>query len=65
MQPRQQEEACNDNTVVSQFGRRPRVAYDGLIGEPVPLDQIELVLAIRRAERERQAEHIANERLVG
>ena len=63
MQPQQQEEACNDNSIDGRFFRRPKVFYDGLIGEPVPLDQIELVLAIRRAERERDAErkeHLAS-----
>ena len=56
MQP-QQEEACTDDFIDSRYFRRPRVSYDSLLGEPVPVDHIELILAIRRTERERRAEH--------
>jgi hypothetical protein len=49
------EEASNDNSIAGRFGLRPRLPYDSSLGEPVPQDQIELVLAIRRVERERLA----------
>lgn len=39
--------------IASQFGSRPPVSYDSMVGEPVPQEHIDLVLAIRRAERER------------
>jgi hypothetical protein len=56
MQPQQQQDpASNDNYIDGRFFWRPELVYDGLIGEPVPLEHSELVLAMRRAERERDA----------
>jgi hypothetical protein len=43
-----------DAAVQARLGRRLRAVYRGFTREPVPLEQIELVLALRRVERERR-----------
>jgi hypothetical protein len=45
-------------TIQGRLGRRLRAVYRGFTREPVPLEQIELLLALRRAERERHHESI-------
>ncbi len=42
-----------DVAVQGELGRRLRAVYRGMTREPLPMEQIELVLALRRAERER------------
>ena len=46
------EQARIDTAVQAKLGRRPRAAYRGYTRAPVPLEHIELLLALRRAERE-------------
>ena len=41
------------STVTDSFVRRPRLPYDDLIGDGVPQELIDLVLEMRRLERER------------
>jgi hypothetical protein len=43
-----------DATIQARLGRRLRAVYRGFTREPVPLEQIELVLALRRVERARR-----------
>ena len=43
-----------DGTIQCKLGRRLRAVYRGFTREPVPVEQIELLLALRRAERERR-----------
>ena len=43
--------------IQKKLGRRLRAAYRGFTREPVPMEQIELLLALRRAERERRQDH--------
>ena len=40
--------------IQAKLGRRLRAVYRGFTREPVPLDHIELLLALRRVERERR-----------
>ncbi len=40
--------------IQAKLGRRLRAVYCGFTREPVPLDHIELLLALRRVERERR-----------
>ncbi len=40
--------------IQSKLRRRLRAVYRGFTREPVPVEQIELLLALRRAERERR-----------
>jgi hypothetical protein len=54
MQNRQDLDARLDRAVQERLGRKLRALYSGFVGEPVPQDQIELLLALRRAERERR-----------
>ena len=42
------------------LGSGLKATYRTLIGEPVPFDHIELVLALRRVERERRSDAIAS-----
>ena len=42
--------------IQKKLGWRLRAAYRGFIREPVPMEQIELLLALRRAERERRCD---------
>jgi hypothetical protein len=51
------EQARIDTAIQAKLGRRLRAAYRGYTREPVPLEQIELLLALRRAERERRQDH--------
>jgi hypothetical protein len=44
-----------DAPIQRHLGSGLEASYRKLIGEPVPLDQIELVLALRRVERERRS----------
>ena len=46
--------ACIDKHIQQRLGTRLRALYSGVVADPVPQDQIELVLAIRRAERDRR-----------
>ena len=46
--------ALIDMATQSRLGRRLRAVYRDVTREPVPLEQIELLLALRRAERERR-----------
>jgi hypothetical protein len=41
---------------VGSFVRRPRLPFDDLLGEGVPQEHIDLVLEMRRLERERLRE---------
>ena len=41
--------------IQAKLGRRLRAIYREFTSEPVPLDHIELLLALRRAERERRS----------
>lgn len=41
-------------SVQRRLGSELRASYRSLVGEPVPLDQIELLLALRRVEREQR-----------
>jgi hypothetical protein len=41
--------------IQAKLGRRLRAVSRGFTREPVPLDHIELLLALRRAERERRS----------
>ncbi len=50
------EQARIDTAIQVKLGRRLRAAYRGYTREPVPLEQIELLLALRRAEREHRRE---------
>ena len=43
-----------DSSIQCKLGRRLRAVYRGFTREPVPVEQIELLLALRRAERERR-----------
>jgi hypothetical protein len=43
-----------DATIQARLGRRLRAVYRGFTREPVPLEQIELLLALRRVERARR-----------
>jgi hypothetical protein len=43
-----------DTAIQSRLGRGLRAVYRNVTGEPVPLEQIELLLALRRVERERR-----------
>lgn len=53
--PRQDnEEARLTTSVQAHLGRRLRASYRSFLGEPLPHEQIELVLALRRAERDRR-----------
>ncbi len=53
--PRQDnEEARLTAPVQAHLGRRLRASYRSLLGAPVPQEHIELLLALRRAERERR-----------
>ena len=45
--------ACIAPAIQKKLGWRLRAAYRGFTREPVPMEQIELLLALRRAERER------------
>ncbi len=42
--------------IQSNLGRRFRAMYRGFTREPVPMEQIELLLALRRVERERRCD---------
>jgi hypothetical protein len=42
--------------IQKKLGRRLRAAYRGFTREPVPMEQIELLLALRRVERERRCD---------
>ncbi len=46
-------QSCIDAAIQARLGRRLRAVYRGFTREPVPMEQIELLLALRRAERER------------
>ncbi len=46
-------QGCIDTAIQARLGRRLRAVYRGFTREPVPMEQIELLLALRRAERER------------
>ena len=41
-----------DRVAQSRIGRRLRLVYRHLVGEPIPDDQIDLLLALRWKERE-------------
>jgi hypothetical protein len=41
-----------DRVVQRRIGRRLRLAYRHLVGEPIPDDQVDLLLALRWKERE-------------
>lgn len=41
-----------DRSIQRHLGHGLRATYHNVVGEPVPLDQIELVLALRRVERD-------------
>jgi hypothetical protein len=43
-----------DKSIQDRLGRKLWAVYRGFVGKPVPQDQIELLLALRRAERERR-----------
>lgn len=43
-----------DSAIQCKLGRRLRAVYREFTREPVPVEQIELLLALRRAERERR-----------
>jgi hypothetical protein len=43
-----------DAAIQSRLGRKLRAVYRSVTGEPVPLEQIELLLTLRRVERERR-----------
>ncbi len=60
--PRQyKEEARLAPSVQTHLGRRLRTSYRSVVGEPIPQEQIELLLALRRAERELRLRHQAAE----
>ena len=50
------EEVQMARTVADSFVRRPRLPFDDLLGEGVPQELIDLVLEMRRLERERARE---------
>jgi len=50
------EEVQMARTVADSFVRRPRLPFDDLLGEGVPQEPIDLVLEMRRLERERARE---------
>jgi hypothetical protein len=50
------EEVQMARTVADSFVRRPRLPFDDLLGEGVPQELIDLVLEMRRVERERARE---------
>ncbi len=53
--PRQDnEEARLTASVQAHFGRRLRASYRSFLGQPLPDEQIDLLLALRRAERDRR-----------
>jgi len=45
-----------DHAIRRHLGSGLRATYREVVGEPVPLEQIELVLALRRLEREHRRE---------
>jgi hypothetical protein len=45
-----------DKAIRQHLGSGLRATYHDVVGEPVPLEQIELVLALRRREREHRRE---------
>jgi hypothetical protein len=51
------EEVQVTSNVVVGFVRRPRLPFDDLLGEGVPQEHIDLVLEMRRLERERLREN--------
>jgi hypothetical protein len=50
------EEVQMASNVADSFVRRPRLPFDDLLGEGVPQELIDLVLEMRRLERERARE---------
>jgi hypothetical protein len=53
-QPKNDRQGHIDAAIQAKLGQRLRAAYHGSTQEPVPMEQIELLLAMRRAERERR-----------
>ena len=50
-------QGCIDTATQAKLGRKLRAIYHSFTHEPVPLEQIELLLALRRTERERRQGH--------
>lgn len=55
--------ACLDPTAQGRIGAQLRAIYEEVVeGKPIPNEHVDLLLALRRSERERRRQHCDGER---